>query len=162
MEILIRLDRFDTLPAVGTHRKRSEALFKSVEEIYNNCSSDSDAYLRDSIYDDDFVFGDEQPQEIIQRAESWNAQLQEDVRRALENLEQIRRKNGGEYPMDSLDTYQARKALLALDNRFYDYAECATCLGQEQDYFETIIREEELRDIQIHPERYALVAVYPK
>ena len=162
MEILIRLDRFDTLPPTGTHRNRSEALFKDVEEIYNDCSSDSESYLRDGIHDEDFVFGDEQPQTIIQRAESWNARLQEDARQALEKLEQVRRNNGGVYPMDSLDTYDARKALLELDNRFYDYAEYATCLGENQDYFETIIREDELKDIQAHPERYALVEVYPK
>ena len=162
MEILIRLDRFDSLPPTGTHRKRSEALFKDVEEIYNDCSADSESYLRDGIHDEDFVFGDEQPQAIIQRAESWNARLQEDARQALEKLEQVRRSNGGEYPMDSLDIYYARKALMALDNRFYDYAEYATCLGEDQDSFETIIREDELQDIQAHPERYALVEIYPK
>ena len=162
MEILIRLDRFDMFPPTGTHQKRSEALFSTVEDIYYSCCSDSEAYLRDGIHDEDFVFGDEQPQTIIQRAESWNARLQEDARQALEKLEQVRLSNGGLYPMDSLDTYDARKALLALDNRFYDYAEYATCLGEDQDSFETIIREDELQDIQAHPERYALVEIYPK
>ena len=162
MEILIRLDRFDGRPPEESHTIRSEALFKTVQDIYFDSSTDAESYLRDGICDDDCIFGDEQPQVIIQRAESWNARLQEDARQALEKLEQVRRTNGGEYPMDSLDTYHARKALLALDNRFYDYAEYATCLDPDQDYFGTIIREAELKDIQAHPERYALIEVYPK
>ena len=162
MEILIRLDRFDELPPEGNHRNRSEALFKTVTNIYYDSSSGSESYLHDEINDEDCIFGDEQPQALILSAETWNAKIREDARQALEKLELARRDNDGEYPLDTLDTYYAKKALFALDNCFYVYAEYATCLGYEQDYFKASVQEDELEDIQVHPERYALIEVYPK
>ena len=160
MKVLIRLDRFDCSLDGETSEEKARELFKIVQSIYNSCADDSEAYLIDEF--SDCVFGEDKPEKIIREASTWNQIIREDFRRALAQLYVVRAQNAGVIPLDNQITYELKKAAMALDNDFYSFAEQATCLGKTQDYFKTVIKDEELAEIRQNPKNYALIEVSPK
>lgn len=160
MKVLIRLERFGCGLDGETLEEKARTLFETVRNIYNNCANDDEAYLIDEF--SDCVFGEHEPERVIGEASAWNQRIREDFRRALAQLYAERSKNAGVLPLDNQITYELKKAAMALDNDFYSFAELATCLGEKQDYFNSVIKGEELAAIQQNPENYALIEVWPK
>ena len=159
MKVLMRLDRFGDILDGDTVEKRSEELFYSVKNIFNEVSYRPDAYLIDE--HEDCIFGMDAPAQLLEVATRWNADIQEAFQNTLDHLLE-EAKELGAFPLDNGTTYLHRKAALALDNQFYEYGDWAACLGEEQYYFNTLVSQEELLEIQMHPENYALISVYPK
>lgn len=137
------------------------AIFKTVNEAYNESTDDPDTYLHQPESDDDIecVFGADDPERIVSTALRWNERIRDNFVWALRELEARRAKNGGEYPIDNAVTYQLKKAAMALDNHFYDFADYAVLIDN---YLEVTLTEEMIEAIKAEPEYYAIIEVWPK
>lgn len=157
MELLLKVDGLN-LPELNEDDARN-ALFALAKHEYYNASTIEDAYISDATIDDaEINFGFKEPDTIIGRVHDWNSDIQHSFELAL-NKFQREHLETGKFPLDNLATYELRKAAMAIDDAFYDYAECAHNLDGT---LTVILTEQHLADIQAHPENYAIIDVYPK
>lgn len=165
IEPIFELDFELSLPISKEQRlELTQHVFKYVRNLYENSISDcSDAYLADPISFDNVscVFGFESPIAIVELAKKWNAQIVENFEVAVKKLEEIK-KSTGSYPIDSPETYEMKKAAMALDNSFYDFADTASGVNRWRSSFSALLSDEDMRAIEQNPSIFALIEVYPK
>lgn len=149
----------------------AEILFNTVKDQYNEQADCSDAYLHE--YGDvsglaenlGLVLGARDPDTIRDTAENWNKRVQKDFDNAVKTLARsLRPLPDGTYPWldgSSTEIYALKKAAMALDGQFYDFADYALLVNQAQ-YFTTVLTSIELTDILRNPGQYAIIEVSPK
>lgn len=169
MLILLKLDP-ETREDCKTPDELAQKAFQMIDYNYNEDCGIPDAYLyRPDKADDlvdclNFIDGADKPDMIRKIAEKWNYQIALDFQAALQAF-----MPSGRMPEDpeawlnasTTDLYALKKAVLALGNDFYAYADKALFIEDSQ-YFTTRITDANLKHIQDNPKDYACITVYPK
>lgn len=145
------------------------SLFNRINENYLDQSGDNEAYLlnpegkSDSAAEDMFLIdGMEKPEEIVKEAAGWNKTLEDAFSKALEAVRaDVKNTPGAWLNANYVKIYQLKKAAMALDDDFYEFAESAVLIDDHVG-LKCRITEEELNDIKAHPDDYAIVHVWPK
>ena len=150
-------------------------LFEQVRDTYDETSSCGDAYLADPDDSDGFakgigfIDGAETPNVIIDMARNWNRDIEKRFQQALETVNAHVTEN----PTPNIlhyrpwltcprpYIYELKKAAMALDNSFYDFAERALLID-DHNIFTTVLKPEELADIEANPQNYVSITVEPK
>ena len=110
------------------------------------------------------IFGVLNPDEIIKTAGTWNYKLAENFINALARVwpkdKPLNLNKPVSFELDTLDTYELKKAAMALDNDYNPFGKYAILHPGEFSFSPTEIKvvmtEEMLEDITSHPENYAL------
>lgn len=148
--------------------KLARELFSIVSYHYNEECGDSEAYLQVPANDENLaedmalLNGRYDPDKITAMAKEWNNQLAEDFERVLAQALATQACPGSArwLTIPSPQIYELKKAIMALDNDFYAFAEQALLVNSK--YITTRLQAEELNDILAHPDSYATITVHPK
>lgn len=138
----------DPVKAMMANRARLVSRKRQLEEDHKRAVAEIDDEIRN-----------------IDMASGWNRRVQKDFDTAVKSLAgQLKPLPDGTYPwLDGSSTaiYELKKAAMALDGQFYDFANHALLVNQAQ-YFTTVLTSVELSDILQNPEHYAAIEVSPK
>lgn len=172
MKILLRIPE-EALPLPDCEnfsRQAAAVLFNTVSEQYNEQVHDPDVYLYD--YGDrsdmdkalNMIYGPDSPDKIKETAASWNQEIMDEFSRALKALADATPKTEAG-ALDWLRApspviYDMKKAAMALDGDFYEYARQALLISKKG-YFTTFLTDAQLEHILTHPEEYAVINVIP-
>lgn len=171
--MLILLKHDDEIDSIDPKdiEARARAAFDLIQDTYGCQAGDSEAYVyrpddTDSFAEEiEYADGSAEPDKIRDAASNWNRTIQDQFDQALIRAEgevkigpDHRRQWLG---IPSSCIYDLKKAAMALDNSFYDFAEHAL-LVNGKNFFTTILSERELADVMAHPERYSLIDVTVK
>ena len=127
--------------------------------------SDPEAYVPEMYVEDEpnCILGAIEPERLQEAVMTWNEAIRNDLLQAI-----------GEYilsegsdPSERLDTaatYSLKKAAIAADNCFFDFAERIVGLPNEKGfrYLHSLIDSRELAEIMAAPENYAIIPIYVK
>ena len=169
MKILMKVDP-DIRPEDSEDRDElAMTLFRSVKDVYNEDAGDKEAYLVEPEEEGaseelDLVDGATDPGNIIKMAENWNRNVAKDFEMALVSAISKAGDTTGFMKwlnVPSQTVYTLKKAVMALDGDFYEFAETAL-LVNEHNYFTTRLEDAQLADIKANPGGYASITVYPK
>lgn len=110
------------------------------------------------------IYGPEYPGSIRNHAKSWNAALDDAFSAAVEKLRKETPIKDGKpawHEAPGQTIYAVKMAAMAIDGDLYAFADEALMVG---DYgrLETSLEQQKLDEILRHPERYAILEVYPK
>lgn len=169
MRILLRIPDHELPEGEGSRDETARTLFRIVADEYQDEASCSDAYLHQPDSDKglaeelDLICGVDHPYKIRDIARSWNSDVLKEFDRSIKAL-MDKAPTGADGVRDwfaagSTLIYDVKKAAMALDSDFYDFAEDALLVRR---YFTTVLTELELKDILDHPENYAVITVSPK
>lgn len=151
-------------------------LFDIAKNVYNDTASNSEAYLRQPHPDADFAAelrlldGADNPNYVKNIANAWNQQIAMDFERALNAAETNVQcapdpiKNGARrqwLTCPAPKIYDLKKAVLALDGVFYEYADKALLVNPNGG-FTTLLTDDQIKDINTNPQNYAVIEVFPK
>lgn len=179
MEVFLRLNEFDHY-AENIKLKESgrvpndilKDLYSSIKMEFEEAAQDKEVYLYDGFTDDQFLFGLAEPEKVAKRAREWNGEIKtalfESMLAVLSEAEANAKHDGLGIPdgivLNTDKSYALSCAAREADNHWYDYAEHAVLLPNSAGYtyFQTIIPDEYLKDIQQNPQDYVIVTVYPK
>ena len=169
MRVLVKINPFDRAEANDPNEVAAGA-FSSVQSQYEDEASLDDSYLYEP--DDPETFADElclvdgltDPERIKEIARGWNKRIQDEFDRCVTAIHHAPQDLDGTvmYLQAAPSTiYDMKKAAMALDNSFYDFAENLLLVVREG-YFTTILKDEDLADIEAHPENYVKIDVSAK
>lgn len=152
----------------GSPEELARMLFRTAVEAYNDQAADREAYLHESDEDDyaeelSLVDGAADPDAIREMALGWNKNIAKVFDGSLSAVMSGVKGDGSEkwLSVPSPLVYGLKKAVMALDNDFYSFAEEAL-LVNDRGYFTTRLQDAELADILAHPENYAAIDAAPK
>ena len=170
MRILMKIDPFDRSGS-NSPDEMAACTFSKAESQFNEEASLDDSYLYrpdepDGFAEElNFVDGQSNPDEIRKIARTWNDGIQRDFDEAVEVMRaQTPKAPDGTHlwlQAPSSVRYDMKKAAMALDNSFYDFAK-DLLLVVNGGYFTTILSADQLADIEAHPENYVKIDVYAK
>lgn len=167
MEILMKIP--DDLVEPGMTREHiAMRLHAHVSDVYDTTFEDSTMFLRtpDDPCDKScrLILGTESPKTVITRAKCWNPILNARWASALAEWKKeavyVPGKGKDWLKANAVLIYQAKKALMALDNDLAYNADFAV-LVNDYDYFTCTLTDEELDAVVAHPEQYAILTVWP-
>lgn len=130
--------------------------------------SDPEAYVPDLYPEDDTncILGAIEPERLRDAVMKWNSNIRDDLLRAISEYI-LAEGSGPSAPTELLDTtvtYGLKKAAIAADNSFYDFAEHFVNLPNENGF--TFLRAQidrrDMEEIMAAPENYAIIPVYVK
>ena len=143
-------------------------LHKIAKEHIEDELSDPEAYVPE-MYEEEkpsCILGAVEPERLITAVQRWNGCIHDDLLRAIGEYILA---EGSEQPepaaqLDTAETYSLKKAALAADNCFFDFAAMIVDLPNEKGgaYLKAIISGQELSAIQAAPEKYAIIPVQVK
>lgn len=130
--------------------------------------SDPEAYVP-KLYpedDPDCILGAIEPERLQEAIMSWNAGIHDDLLRAIGEF--ISAEGAGQASpaemLNSAVTYGLKKAAIAADNSFFDFADRFVNLPNENGY--TFLRAQidrrDMEEIMAAPENYAIIPIYVK
>lgn len=169
MEVLIRLPKELSEQNLSPN-ELAETLHKQVCQLYNESVSDSEAYIQSipaGVLPSrhlELVAGTIDPESIKSIGQSWNDTQSEAFTRAIKNVYEHAGRTSGQtlwHTAPKTDIYVLKKAAMALDDDFYDFADRAL-LVDKYGRFTTILTADEICEITEHPEQFACITVYPK
>ena len=169
MRVLVKIHPIDRAETDNPNEVAAMA-FSSVSSQYETEASISDSYLYKPDDPDNFaeevnlVDGTTNPDEIKSIAKSWNDHIQDNFDKCLRAMSASPQDLDGtvQYLMAAHDTiYEMKKAAIALDNSFYDFAEDLLLIVPEG-YFTTIIPPNQMAEIEANPENYVKIDVTAK
>lgn len=152
-----------------TEEQFCERLFDSIQTHYVKTTGGAPDAPRLKIlepYADNMqpIFGSKHPNEIVNAAKTWNRRIEQEFTQAMLGL------IAETGPEDNLDRhwlgagapaiYRMKCAATALDSAFYPFAEQMLFLSNSQ--FTAVLQPDERNAILAHPERFALINVYPE
>lgn len=145
------------------------SLFNRINADYLDQTADGEVYLlnpkdkSDTAAEDMFLIdGKEKPEEIVKEALDWNKGLEDAFSKALEAVQaDVKNTLGAWLNAKYTNIYRLKKAVMALDDDFYEFAESAVLIDDHVG-LRCRITEEQLNDIKAHPDDYAIVHVWPK
>lgn len=163
MKILMRLD-----PDLRSDDPADDVLtaFGIAKSALDDSRTVGDSYLMEPPYSEtaaeflQFTDGAENPSEILDTARKWNADVIAGFERTLSALVSAAGKNHDWLSCPN-QLYELRKAVTALDNTFYDFADTAL-LVDPAGGFTGILKDEQLLDIEENTENYVQITVYVK
>lgn len=131
--------------------------------------TDQEAYVPEMYctYDEDFIIGALTPEALKAAAIAWNPTIRQDLLTAIAQFMESALQDDSikrDFALDTAATYGLKKAALAADNCFFDFADHIVNLPNEQgySYLRTILHENELARILAAPERYAIIPIWVK
>ena len=144
-----------------------DEIFDFIQSEYNLQVDIGDAYLSPATSDEDYLFGANGAETLIECMECWNDSIRKEFEAALQRLHRTAEEEGPHYkglPLDTTDTYRMKKAALELDNSWSAFSEHGVFVPNEfgNVSFTCILQDEQIDDIRRYPELYAIVTVYPK
>ena len=167
MFVLMRLR--DRTPGLSPDEAYLE-FFDAFKSAYEDDAADGEAYLSDPSEDPsaaaaNFVDGALAPDEIRETASRWNGTVESTFDACLGQLRAQAPLNpdGSVHWLGapSPAIYSFRKAAVALDGQFYDFAD-RILLVNEHRYPTAVFTERELAHAMACPEEYAMFDVWPK
>lgn len=116
---------------------------------------------------DDCIFGAVEPDRLKAAVSVWDDAIRQELLQAIEKFLKPAKDAGvsqDAFPLDTSVTYALKKASIAADNCFYDFAERIVDLPNENGftYLRAVIGRESLEQIMAAPERYAIIPIYVK
>ena len=129
-----------------------------------------DAYVPDMDACDlleDCILGAVEPDRLRAAVSGWDNAIRQELLQAIEKFFTPAKGIGVSQdaaPLDTPVTYALKKASIAADNCFYDFAERIVDLPNENGftYLRALIGREPLDQIMAAPERYAIIPIYVK
>ena len=113
----------------------------------------------------DFHDGAVEPERIVSLAEDWNKCIEKRLDAVLARMQAAAgpRHDGTRAWLDCppSDIYALKKAAMALDGDFYDFADSAL-LMKDRNHLSVLLKDVELSDVMARPEDYAVIEVTPK
>lgn len=145
-------------------------LLHVLKDAYNEEADDSEAFLAiDHTWDDDVIFGSDDPQAILDAAKDWNTNILNNLRDAMNAyVSSFEKTLADKDPLSVLDntaTYGLKKAAMAADNDFYSFADDALYIpvaGIGATYYHTVLSQADLALIRQEPESFAILEVPAK
>lgn len=133
--------------------------------------ADPEAYVVD--YDGDMIghiLGAVEPEQLRSAAAEWNSNIRRNLLLAIGQLIEdvgqmgVAATNSNTLWLDSATTYNLKKAALAADNCFFDFAEDILNLPNDMGYtyLSAIISDQQLAAIMAAPEQYAILPIWVK
>lgn len=179
MEVLIRLSDIDIDPEsvnIGEDRYVEDDIrrdiFNFVKMEYENATQNTESYFYEDYGFCPFLFGLVEPDNLIDRVLRWNDEIRDALCKAMTDVFDQAKANTKDSEeqlasgivLDTDKTYALSQAAREADNHWFDYAEHAVLLPNScgYTYFQTILPDEYLKDIQQNPQDYVIVTVYPK
>lgn len=132
---------------------------------------DSEAYVPD--FDDtvdDYILGAIDPHLLKSKVSDWNAFLWQELLQTIDGFLRDAAKNAADKAdlnaelLNSAATYALKKAALAADNCFFDFAEHIVDLQNEMGftYLCTTLSDRQLAGVMAAPEEYAIIPIWVK
>lgn len=143
-------------------------LHKIAKDDIEDQLSDPEAYVPEMYPEDDpeCILGAIDPERLQEAAMKWNSDIRDNLLQAIGTyiLAEGSRVATPAELLDTAATYGLKKAAIAADNSFFDFAEHFVNLPNENGfpYLRTQIGQRDLAKIMATPERYAIVPVYVK
>lgn len=128
--------------------------------------TDPEAYVPDADDYDDCIIGAIEPERLKKAVIKWNPSIGQALLRAIEKFLDTRNKDYGQVALqlDTETTYELKKAAIAADNNFFDYADHFVALPNENGftYLQTVIQDRDFAKIMAAPEKYAIIEIQVK
>ena len=145
---------------------KQKQLSRALEKAYHEASSDHETYV-DCI--DGFIFGENNPEAIIDLAKNWNEVIHARLTRAIGQYLLSEPASDPNKVLDTTTTYELVKASMAANDEMHDYArELLFNMVTEHDsedttwVFKSILRPHHLQHILEHPSEYAICEISVK
>lgn len=130
--------------------------------------SDSEAYVPEMYAEDESecILGAIEPERLQEAVMKWNSNIRDDLLRAISEYI-LAEGSGPSAPTELLNTtvtYGLKKAAIAADNSFYDFAERFVNLPNENGFtfLRAQIERRDVEEIMAAPENYAIIPIYVK
>ena len=168
MLFLIHADPF--VDANSSREEKVKSLASVLQAEYNDAANDSEAYLATDYIDyEEALLGSEEPLGLLKVVHNWNLHIQKTLHSALTDIIRrygsIEKLNPENITLDDSLTYDLKKAAMAADNSFYDFAEAAVYIpagASNALYFRTVLTPYDISRIKAAPQEYALIDIPAK
>ena len=155
MKFFVKVSEFCD-PADGREEQQDQIL-RTLQNEYCDAGTCRDAYLAtEYCTGDNFVFGTDDPEEILKAAKGWNDAIVARLYAAIEAYLQSPRQT---------TLYDLKKAAMAADDDLYSFGDEAVLVPDSQTgsyWLHPNLHEEQFDEIMAHPENFAIVEVATK
>lgn len=135
---------------------------------FDEQSHDKEAYIYEEFEDGRFMLGCEEPLGVLKITRNWNKEIREEFVAAVDSLCHISKTgklpDPASLPVDNSDTYRLVNAARELDNNWFDYASHAVLYLSTtgETFFACQLDDVMLKELETHPEDFAIAEVYVK